>query len=206
MKKPTTILEESVSEYREFVQLRLRKGVLEAIEVVLEEEVNQALGCGSYERAEDRRGYRNGAETRPVPKLGPAGQLGSSPAGIYHVSMTSFRISVTVLAVIHAVFAGFTALVGAFANGGDVWQRLLVVLLHPLGAAGLLLLVLRPRLATTKILAMMALLTANVIADLWVAQMISAGRVRGDWELALAFSVVPAVGIVYAFALLRTAR
>ena len=133
-------------------------------------------------------------------------QLGSSPAGIYHVSMTSFRISVTVLAVIHAVFAGFTALVGAFANGGDVWQRLLVVLLHPLGAAGLLLLVLRPRLATTKILAMMALLTANVIADLWVAQMIAAGRVRGDWELALAFSVVPAIGIVYALALLRTAR
>ena len=104
------------------------------------------------------------------------------------------------------VFAGFTALVGAFANGGDVWQRLLVVLLHPLGAAGLLLLVLRPRLATTKILAMMALLTANVLADLWVAQMIAAGRVRGDWELALAFSVVPAIGIAYAFALLRTAR
>ena len=43
-----------------------------------------------------------------------------------------------------------------------------MVLLHPLGATGLLLLVLRPRLATTKILAMMALLTANVIADLWL--------------------------------------
>ena len=56
----------SVSEYREFVQPRLRKRVLEAIEVVLEEEVDQALGCGSYERAEDRRGYRNGAETRRV--------------------------------------------------------------------------------------------------------------------------------------------
>ena len=53
MKKPTTISKESVSEYREFVQLRLCKRVLEAIEVVLEEEVNQALGCG-----------------RPVPKLG----------------------------------------------------------------------------------------------------------------------------------------
>ena len=66
MKKPTTILKESVSEYREFVQLRLRKRVLEALEVVLEEEVDQALGCGSYERAEDRRGYRNGAETRRV--------------------------------------------------------------------------------------------------------------------------------------------
>ena len=49
MKKPTTISKESVSEYREFVQLRLRKRVLEAIEVVLEEEVDQALGCRSYE-------------------------------------------------------------------------------------------------------------------------------------------------------------
>ena len=58
--------------------------------------------------------------------------------------MTSFRISVTVLAVIHAAFVGFTSLVSAFANGGDVWQRLLLVLLHPLGAAGVLLLVLKP--------------------------------------------------------------
>ena len=65
---------------------------------------------------------------------------------MYRVSMTSFRMSVTVLAVMHALFAGFTALVGAFANGGDIWQRLLVVLLHPLGAAGVLVLVLRPRL------------------------------------------------------------
>ena len=104
--------------------------------------------------------------------------------------MTSFRLSVTVLAVMHALFAGFTALVGAFANGGDIWQRLLVVLLHPLGAAGVLVLVLRPRLATTTILALAALLTANVVADLGLAQLMAAGRVRGDWELALAFSVV----------------
>ena len=32
MKKPTTITPESVSEYREFVELCLRKRVLEAIE------------------------------------------------------------------------------------------------------------------------------------------------------------------------------
>ena len=31
MKKPTTISKESVSEYREFVQLRLRKRVLEVL-------------------------------------------------------------------------------------------------------------------------------------------------------------------------------
>ena len=120
--------------------------------------------------------------------------------------MARFRITVTVLAVIHTVFAGFTALVGAFANGGDVWQRLLVVLLHPLGAAGVLLLVLRPRLLTPTILAAVALLTANVIADLGLAQLMAAGSVRGDWELALAFSVVPAIGIIYGLALLLTAR
>ena len=34
----------------------------------------------------------------------------------------------------------------------------------------------------------------------------AACRVRGDWELALAFSVVPVIGVVYALALLRTAR
>ena len=124
----------------------------------------------------------------------------------YHGFMTSFRISVTVLAVIHAAFVGLTSLVGAFANGGDVWQRLLLVLLHPLGAAGVLLLVLRPRLAATPILALVALMTANVIADLGLAQLIAEGSVRGDWELALAFSVVPAIGIIYGLALLLTAR
>ena len=120
--------------------------------------------------------------------------------------MTIFRTSVTVLAVIHAAFVGLTSLVGAFADGGDVWQRLLLILLHPLGAAGVLLLVLRPPLATTSILALVALLTGNVIADLGLAQLMAAGSVRGDWELALAFSVVPAIGIIYALALLLTAR
>ena len=132
--------------------------------------------------------------------------LDRSPAESYPGSMTSFRISVTVLAVIHAAFVGLTSLVGAFANGGDVWQRLLLVLLHPLGAAGVLLLVLRPRLSTTTTLAVVALLTANVIADLGLAQLMAAGSVRGDWELALVFSVVPAIGIIYGLALLCTAR
>ena len=59
MKKPTTITPESVREYRDFVELRLRKRVLEAIEIVLDEEVDQALGCRAYERSEERRGYRN---------------------------------------------------------------------------------------------------------------------------------------------------
>ena len=78
-------------------------------------------------------------------------------------------------------------------SGNGCW----LVLLHPLGAASVLVLVLRPRLATTTILALAALLTANVIADLGLAQLIAAGRVRGDWGLALAFAVVPVIGVVY---------
>ena len=44
-----------------------------------------------------------------------------------------------------------------------------------------------------------------MIADLGLAQLMAAGRVRGDWELALAFSVVPVIGVVYGLALLRGA-
>ena len=120
--------------------------------------------------------------------------------------MANLRIPVLVLAVIHAIFTGLTASVGAFADGGDIWQRLVVVLLHPLGAAGVLLLVLRPRLARTTILAIAALLLVNVVADLSLARMIATGAVRGDWELALVFAVVPAIGIVYALGLLRAVR
>ena len=76
MKKPTTISKESVSEYREFVQLRLRKPVLEAVEVVLEEEVDQALGCVIYERSEGSREAEIGGlegERPPVSTRSPFG-------------------------------------------------------------------------------------------------------------------------------------
>ena len=111
-----------------------------------------------------------------------------------------------VLAVVQTAFAGFTALVGAFADGGDLWSRLLVVLLHPLCAAGMLLLVLLPRPSSAMILAIAGLLAVNVVADLTFAQLIAGGSVKGDWWLPLIFSVVPAIGIVYALTLFRTAR
>ena len=111
-----------------------------------------------------------------------------------------------VLAVVQTAFAGFTALVGAFADGGDLWSRLLVILIHPLCAAGMLLLVLLPRPATAVVLAIAGLLAVNVVADLTFAQLIAGGSVKGDWWLPLIFSVVPAIGIVYALTLLRAAR
>ena len=120
--------------------------------------------------------------------------------------MTALRVPILVLAITQAIFAGFTALVGASADGGDLWSRLLVVLIHPLCAAGMLLLVLLPRPATAVVIAIAGLLAVNVVADLTFAQLIAGGSVKGDWWLPLIFSVVPAIGIVYALTLLRTAR
>ena len=118
--------------------------------------------------------------------------------------MSIFRTLLSILAVIHALFAGFTALVGAFADGGGIWERLILMLLHPLGAAGVLLLVLAPRLTRNAVLAIAGLLLVIVIADLALAQRIAAGAVKGDWELALIFAAVPAVSIVYAMSLVGT--
>jgi transposase-like protein len=57
---------------RQGIQTLLRRRVLEAVEAVLEEELAQALGTGRYERSEERRGYRNGHETRRVTtEVGP---------------------------------------------------------------------------------------------------------------------------------------
>jgi hypothetical protein len=40
--------------------------ILEVIEVLLDEELSEALGCEAYQRVEGRRGYRNGAEQRTL--------------------------------------------------------------------------------------------------------------------------------------------
>jgi transposase-like protein len=57
---------------RENISTLLRRRVLEAVQEVLDEELAQALGTGRYERSEERRGYRNGHETRRITtEVGP---------------------------------------------------------------------------------------------------------------------------------------
>ncbi len=108
-----------------------------------------------------------------------------------------------ILAIAQAALAVFAALAGAFADGGDTWSRLLLILIHPLCAAALLLLVLLPRPGTATVLAVAALLVANVGADLYTALMIWQGGLRGDWWLPTIFAVIPAIGIVYALTVSR---
>ena len=65
MSKGTTG-EADVIRLRQNIQDLLRRRVLEAVETVLEEELSQALGTSRYERSDERRGYRNGHETRRI--------------------------------------------------------------------------------------------------------------------------------------------
>lgn len=115
--------------------------------------------------------------------------------------MKTFRIVVLALAVVHALLAGFTALVGGFADGGSLWERLVLMAVHPLTAAALLYVVaLRP--ARRIVMAASALIVLNIAADVALALLIFSGNIRGDWELPLVFSVVPLIGLAYCLILL----
>ncbi len=61
-----TTPESGLVAFRQDVHKLLRRRVLEAMEIVLEEELSEALGSTRYERSESRRGYRNGSEKRTV--------------------------------------------------------------------------------------------------------------------------------------------
>lgn len=61
MKEATT---GQVLGFRRQIRDLLRERLLEVVEVVLVEELSQALGSESYERTVGRRGYRNGVEQR----------------------------------------------------------------------------------------------------------------------------------------------
>lgn len=108
------------------------------------------------------------------------------------------RIVMLVLAFIYAALAMFTAAVGSFADGGDVWSRLVLVLLHPLAAGALLLLVFRPTASRKLVAGIAIVLLATVAADLSLAAAIAGGAMKGDWELPVIFAVIPALGVLYA--------
>ena len=65
MKKATTG-EAEVLRLRQSIEMQMRRRILEAIELVLEEELTEALGTGRYERRDARCGYRNGHQARRI--------------------------------------------------------------------------------------------------------------------------------------------
>ena len=117
--------------------------------------------------------------------------------------MPIFRIAMMVLAIINVLFAALTAAVGQFADGGDIWSRLIISVLHPTSAIAILALVFIPRLKPALIKAISALLVLNIVADASLATLIAVGAIKGDWPLPLVFTVVPAIAILYTAARLR---
>ena len=115
--------------------------------------------------------------------------------------MKPLRVAMLALAVVQLAIAGLTALVGGFADGGDAWSRLLLIVVHPICAIALLILAAKPRLPGILILLIVGLLAVNIASDLYAASLISRGVIKGDWFLPLIFSVIPSIGIVYALIL-----
>ncbi len=65
MDKSTNQRPES-SRFQQDIQSKLQHRIREAIEIVLEEELADALGCVAYERSDERSGYRNGKQERTI--------------------------------------------------------------------------------------------------------------------------------------------
>ena len=112
--------------------------------------------------------------------------------------MVACRVLMHVLAILQMLFTAFTAMVGAFADEGSPGERLLLVVVQPLAAVGLLVFMFSPRLSVAMVRIIVLALVVNVIADIVLAALIALGSVKGDWELPLVFAVIPALGIVYA--------
>jgi len=62
----STKQEAEAARFRQDIRSLLHTRVREAIEITLEEELAEALGCGPYERSGDRLGYRNGKQQRTI--------------------------------------------------------------------------------------------------------------------------------------------
>ena len=102
-----------------------------------------------------------------------------------------------VLAFVQLFFAAFTAMVGSFADGGQWWERLILVGVHPAAAVLLLILVMGKEPARGLVLVTVALLTLNVVADVVLALAIGTGAIKGDWQLPLVFAVVPLIALPF---------
>ena len=114
-----------------------------------------------------------------------------------------YRIVMRILAVVQALLAGMTALTGAFADGGEWWERLSLILIHPVVAVVLVVLVIKPQPSRMLVIATALLLLSNIAADVLLSFAILSGITRGDWWLPLIFSLIPLIALCYCLALVR---
>ena len=118
--------------------------------------------------------------------------------------MKVVHIAMVALAIVQMLLTGFTALVGAFADGGSVWERALIMVVHPVAAIALLVMVLTPRAARWPTRVAVVLLLVSIAGDAAAYVAISEGAMRGDRSLTFIFATIPVIGVVYG--LIRRAR
>ena len=112
--------------------------------------------------------------------------------------MNMLRVPMIGLAALYLAFSGFTAVVGAFADGGTIPERILVSLVHPAAAILLLLAVSFSKPISTGLRGFtLVLLLVAIAADLALAVLIGQGVIKGDWFLPLVFAIIPVIGVAY---------
>ena len=118
--------------------------------------------------------------------------------------LRALRSNMPLLVMSAAALMAFIALFATLAEGGGVWARVLLILLHPLCVAGLLALTPTPGLTRTTLFAIAGLQVLTVAADLILVWLIAGGYAEGNWLYPAAFASIPTVGIVYALRLAGT--
>ena len=112
--------------------------------------------------------------------------------------MKNLRVPMIVLAALHLAFACLTAMVGLFADGGTIPERILLSLIHPIAAILLLIVVASSGGLAGRLRGItLALLSVNVVGDVVAAVLIGTGVIKGDWSLPLVFAIVPLIGLIY---------
>ena len=111
------------------------------------------------------------------------------------------RVVMIVLAQLQLVVAVFVAVVSGFADGGTWWERATLMAVQPIAAIGLVVLLVTFRPSAFFIRLIVGLLAINIAADIIVAAAIALGISKGDWWFSLVFSVIPIIGLLYAFSL-----
>ena len=112
--------------------------------------------------------------------------------------MNSLRVPLIILAVVQALLAAFGLLISTFADGGFWWERISLVLLHPLAAIALLGLLLVGRPAPWLAGLALTLLSLGILGSLAMSGAILSGLTRGDWWLPLVWAIIPLLSLPYA--------
>ena len=112
--------------------------------------------------------------------------------------MNSLRVPLIILAVVQALLAAFGLAISTFADGGFWWERISLVLLHPLAAIALLGLLLVGRPAPWLAGLALTLLALGIIGSLAMSGAILSGWTRGDWWLPLVWAIIPLLSLPYA--------